>query len=215
MAYPRKHYRGRRRRRHRKSRYGVYSAAGKQLWRDVKKLKDIINTEYKFSPFNHDAMVDNIGTLTPLGYPSQGTGDTARVGDSIKLQRLSARGSIVYNGGSSVARIIILNDKQSTVGNVWDYLDDTAYNTVNAPYSPKDYDNRFTTKTLYDKTFCVSADNPHKLIDIDLPLNFHTQFIDGTTSRRSGALQMITLSSSETSNLPYVRLNGKITFTDN
>lgn len=101
--YRRQNYRGRRRvsRRKRPSRYSIYKAAGSQLYRDVQKLKNMINVEYKY----HDYSSTNDLTSTPIinciNFVNEG--DTAQThdGDMFRIKSVQINATARLQTGTT------------------------------------------------------------------------------------------------------------------
>lgn len=196
----------------------IYGAAAGQLWKDVKRLKDMINIEYKYiDTVDTGSNPTYAGGYATFTMPAAGTGDSQRIGDSVKLQRLMMRGEIRYatagTDGQTV-RLIIVNDKQNKISAVSDLLDSNYLSTVNAVNAPKNYDKRFQTKILYDRSFLVNSQNIERRFVINLPLNFHAQFDAAGSTIDSGSLKYF-LVSDQMTNPPTVNFVGRITYTDN
>lgn len=224
MPYGKRSYRKKYRKRnfgYRAARLGQkYSSKGSlayKAFRLAKKVADAVNVEYKYTT------VDDLGTVQTYagGYaeicsPVVGTSDTARIGDSIKMQHLSLRGAVKYNTAGAdgqTLRFVIFKDKQNKVDNV-NKVVDTSHNTVNAPYFNKLYDNRFQTKFIYDRTFYVNSQKIESPFHIELPINMHKQFSAGGTDVVTGSLKYL-LISDQAVNGPSVSMHGRCTFTDN
>lgn len=87
MPYKR---RNRRYRRRRPSRGKIYGAAGKQLWKDVKMLKNMINTEFKFFDTNVNSTASTTPLVTEIGAPAVGDGSSNFEGMQYRLKSINA-----------------------------------------------------------------------------------------------------------------------------
>lgn len=180
----------------------------------AKRLKDMVNTEYKFYDVNNGSNPDWTGSLSTLNTPNQGSTDSTRIGDSIKCQNLTLRGYITANAASAAfVRMMIIWDPQAKSATTADILEYTG--SVYAPFSPKDYDKRFQTRVLLDKTFNVMpADVIQREFDYVIPIDQHTQFEAGGIGINSGALKIL-LISNLSANLPGVFYQARLSYTDN
>lgn len=199
--------------------YGVkasmYGAVGYELYRDVQKLKDMVNVEYKEinTQLGNDP-ITYFGTNNPLNLIPQGVGNGQRTGDSVKLQTLTLRGAINLNaaGQEGLVRLIILNDKNNIISAPSILLTDVGGPL--APFGNKQEDNKYETKILKDMTFKVSNQNPITPFKLVLPLNYHTKYTAGTTGIDNGMLRLIFISSILT-NPPTVSWKAQLSYTDN
>jgi len=187
----------------------------------VRRLKDMVNTEYKINDVSNSAFsYDYNGTLVTLNAPTQGLADTQRIGDSIKCQNLVIRGSCVNSGSASSLtfhRIIILWDPQNKVSTAADVLAQTGSSI--APFSPKDQDKRFQTRILSDKmyqTSTLSSGNKFSQeFEYIIPINQHTQFSAGSTTINTGALKMLAICNLVSTGLPNMYYFARLSYTDN
>lgn len=218
MAY-KKNYR--RRRQHKRSGRSrakrIGAKAGSMAYTAYKtamRLKDMINTEYKFYDINNASNPDWTGSLSTLNTPNQGSTDQTRIGDSIKCQNLTLRGYVVANSAApAFVRMMIIWDPQAKAATTADILEYTG--SVFAPFSPKDYDKRFQTRVLLDKVFSVMpADVIQRDFDFVVPIDQHTQFEAGGIGINTGALKIL-LISNLSANLPGVHYQARLSYTDN
>lgn len=183
----------------------------------AKRLKDMVNTEYKFYDQQVNATYDHTGILNILNTPAQGQTDVTRIGDSIKVQNLTLRGYIYANPAavSTLFRIMVIWDPQNKSTATSDILEQVA--SVYAPISPKNYDKKYQTKVLYDKCHSIvsgASDSAMRQFDAVIPVNQHTQFSNGSTSINTGALKILLVSAAG-ANLPTCVYWARTTYTDN
>lgn len=182
----------------------------------AKRLKDMVNTEYKYWDTTLTSTYNTTGNLSILNNPPQGISDTQRIGDSIKCQNLSLRGFIVHSPSavSGLVRIMIIWDPQNKAAVVGDVLQYSG--SVYGVISSKNYDKKFQTKVLHDKayTLVTSSDSALKQFDIVIPINQHSQFENATQVVNSGALKILIIST-ETVNTPTVSFLARLSYTDN
>lgn len=186
----------------------------------AQQLKRMVNVEYKLDYANSilgtgDAITWT-GVVRNLCQPTQGDGVTNRDGDSIKTLRLSGRLFIQQNASAtdSLLRVIIFRGKnENRVAYApSDFLQSAVGLMV---LNGKEYENRFQTKTLFDKTYSLSsAGKSNYLVNMNLPLTGHIQFGTGSTDIENGGIYMLLISNEQT-NTPLVTYTLKTSFTDN
>lgn len=185
-------------------------------YRLARRLKDAVNTEYKFFDTQSTTTPDYNGSIIALNAITQGQTDNTRIGDSCKLQNLILRGHLAAAAGAAaVIRMIVYWDQQNKSSAASDILQYTG--SVYGVYSPKQYDKRFQTTVLMDKVISSvpTADSSLYRFDEVIPINRHTQFDGGTTTVNTGALKMLLISSNVTTNLPSVVFLSRVSYTDN
>jgi len=180
----------------------------------ARKIADAVNIEYKHSDTNGaPAAVDYTGgVLTLLSSISQGITDQQRIGDSIKVQNNMIRFSIARNGTDALVRVILIWDKQNQISATSDVLE--LVGAANAPLSPKNYDKRFRSQILFDKTYSLDANRSILHDECALDVDQHVQFSAGTTTPVTGDLILMTISNLVTTNLPTFGYYNRVTFTD-
>jgi hypothetical protein len=199
-----------------RSRYSNYAGAARQLYKDVRMIKNVINVEYKYYDINTSNTLDNAGSPYSLCTPLQGLKDYDRTGDSIKLQNITMKGTISYNptlGGVQVVRVIILNNKQNRLTEA-NFLEISGASGV--VYSPRDRDNRFWGKTIVDKTFTLTDQRPAVTFSFIKKLLWHQQFENNGITVNDGRLQMFVYSNNAAgANQPAIEFFSRTTYTDN
>lgn len=195
-----------------RTRYQNYAGAAKQLYRDVRKLKQLVNVEINEVSLQTTQTPGFAGYLLELNQIAQGDTDSTRNGDSVKLQKLHFRCHIT-NTRLALARLVIIWDQDQKVavpGDVYDQIGN-AY----APMSMKDFDLRFQSKILYDRVIKVDPYNQSVYIDKTININKHTNFENGTTTVNTGSLKMLLIGDASVTLLTSFRWNSRLTFTDN
>lgn len=196
----------------------IYGAAAGQLWRDVSKLKNLINVEFK----KHDVVASiNPGTAGVFqllnGVPA-GDDFNARDGRQVRIKSIQMNLRCLKNPSATntVFRMLLVIDKQSntagpTAANI---LDLTTATAVDA-HRNLDYRKRFVI--LKDVRFCVNADTPEKIVDFYKRLDMKEVF-DGTAGTigdiSTNSIYLL-LISDEATNTPAVLYNSRIRFIDN
>lgn len=217
----RKRYNRKRYRRYRKPyskpvRYKVADMAYSGYKMGLKAMK-YLNTEHKhFDSEDLNIPVDANGGLRTLNLVPQGDTDQSRDGDSLKMLTLTMRGIILNASvGNSTTRVIVFMDKMNQISTVSDLLEAIYLGGNNATNAPKNYDNRFRSKIIWDRSFTTSPNgkteyNYHDTIE----LNTHVQYNNGTTTIQSGALKICVISN-QIAAPPIISATYRLTFVDN
>lgn len=211
MSNRKKNYRPRRRKR---TRWQNYSGAARQLARDVRLLKQVVNTEFKHLDSSISVTdIDYSGDLTVLNNPAQGLDDEQRVGDSIKVQKVDIRCHFNHTS-NCVVRLIVFWDQCNTINSTSEFLEYSG--SALAVDSFKDNDNRFLTKVLYDRVFNINtAQTLQYVVRKTIHIGKHTQFDEDTTTINTGALKLIFVSDqAPTTNVGSVGY-ARVYYTDN
>lgn len=206
-----------------RTRYQNYAGAAGQLYKDVKYLKRIVNVEHKLFELDKVKNPTSTGEIFFLNKIPQGDTDVTRDGSSVKLQHLKVIGNIQNSKGIDTScRVIIYWDEANTITSVYGAADGFFLSAVLPGYDFKNWNTRFKTSVLYDKTFELSVANSsasvgsgvRKHLEIDLNIGKHTQFLDATGEISSGALKLLIVSNATTSG-PVFSYNQRLTYTDN
>lgn len=190
----------------------------KKAYKIAKFVAGAINVEYKYF-INGSSLTANTwnGNIVSLLYPSQGVAANERVGDSIKMKDLVIRGEWNRNVAgltSEVCRVIVFIDKEGLITLGSQLLETTG--TYGSVYSQKNENNRYLTKTLYDRSFVVNnTDNQQRFFKIILKgLNHHVHFLTGLNTVRNNEIKIATFcqSASNGSQFTYI---SRFTYVDN
>jgi len=179
----------------------------------AKFVAGIINAEFKYNLASASLVTPTWnGTVTSLCLPSQGSGADQRTGDSIKLKDFVIRGVIDFNalGVPEMVRVVIFIDKQNAITTGAQF-----FQTVGvylATESEKNEDNKYETKTLFDRTFMVSNYKPQTKFKYAMPIGYHTHFTKGTTAISNNALKMCYISQNPTNSakISYIVRTGYV-----
>lgn len=204
-------------RRKKMSRWGNYKAGLGQLYRDVKLLKGLINTEKK--------VVDVVSTGTAISTtPSfillnglaTGTDRTDRIGDSVKFsfEMLRIKATIHASATGTTIRVILLRDKQTNAAlPTASQLFESSTNIL-SPLSLT-WGKRYM---IYcDKWVKLNQDFPEKTFFCKRRLKFHTKFGGNSTAITDVSTNsfVLVLWSDEATNTPTVEYYNRMRFIDN
>ncbi len=184
-------------------------------------IRRLINTEGKFIDTPISGTTDWSGGITALSQVVQGLLISNRIGNSIRIQHISLRGTITEGStAGTTTRVILFRDLEATGSNntatVGTLLQTTgSVNAVNSPYNNL-YLDRYSI--LYDETVCTSASGDIELpIAYDAPHKGHVRYVGTAADAASngmGSVYMAYLSNRTTTLLPTVSLYARVVFTD-
>lgn len=188
-------------------------------------VKSLVNAEHKY----HDT---NVGLTTPtsssiiqvLNSLAQGTTDSTRIGDSIKMTSLNVNFDAYHNFNSSsptqnLRIIIFIWKKPSTAPTLDDILAPSSA-ASDRYLAPKNYDKRFWSKILYDKTFKLneggSSSAGYKIhLDFSKYKKYaHVQYAAASSSIDNNGLYMLTISGDATL-APALNYFARLKYLDN
>lgn len=200
--------------------YG-YSNLAQTALKTAQWVAGLVNAEAKDYYVNQTTInPDHNGQIVSLNSGIvQGTSDSQRTGDSIKMKTLTLRGQLQAQtnlpGGAELVRVIIFIDKQNEITTGGDLLNIIGSNM--SVLSPKDDDKYYQTSFLYDRTFNMSlAQYPQKMFKTIIKLNKHVKYNNSTNAIENGALKLfyITQQTSSTG-ATHFQFQSKLTFMDN
>lgn len=108
------------------SRWQTYSRAGSQLWKDVKMLKGLVNTEFKSYETTNSGAPDVNGLAYALFTPVQGDGISQISGQSSRLKSIQFYMTFIKHASATQTRIrwaLVLDKEGSralTSALIWD-----------------------------------------------------------------------------------------------
>lgn len=134
-----------------------HQTEAKQALNLAKKVARMVNVEYKRDINSYNSTVDSSGVISNICDPSEGDTFNSRDGISIKPMRVSGRIFLRINPSATatVVRLILFRGKQEN--RVTYTPTDIIHSASGLLYqNPKEYQNRFHTKFIYDKTYYLS-----------------------------------------------------------
>lgn len=208
----------------------------------VYRLKDMVNTEYKeveetltwkkLGDGTIDGAVDESVTFFPLALPPKGVDENDRIGNSIKLQRLSGRGRISWlnqttpaSGTVSASVRVILMRGKVDAGKLYPVAEEIG-TTNHRPFldqkgtlGAKNDDTKYDTKILYDKTYRLDIARVNNVnLNWNFPLNWHQNFLEGEENElkiSNNGLYLAVFTDTGISPKCEFIMNYSVTFTDN
>lgn len=177
-------------------------------------LKRLINVEFKHTDFNYPSTeVTSAGTLHFINDSGQGTTDVTHIGDSILNKTTSIRGTLQRGSVNANVRVIVFKDKTNTLVPS-DLL--TTINSVFAPFSQRDADQRSRYTLIQDKTYFLDIYRPTCTFEYDFSNNDHTKFDHSSNAITSNAYKILFISDVPTGvNTPEVLYTRRHTYVDN
>lgn len=216
MPY-RKRYRRRRfyKKRAPPSRWSIYSNAGKQLWKDVKYLKNLINTEFKYLDTSAETGVDDSGTLILLNGMTKGDSINTREGRTLRIKSVQLHININMNTSATRTRLkwALVIDKQvnGAAPNISDIYDNVLLNFRNL-------NNRKRFVILKQGLVNTNDDFPERDKSYYKRLNFKTIYNAGNAGSiadiNTNSFYLLLLSD-ENLNTPTINYTARIRFIDN
>lgn len=182
-------------------------------YRGVKWLARQINVEHKEYIQNTTVLSSTAGTMASLNLVPHGSGSSSRDGSSIKNIRLSGRMAIKQGvgGTNDLVRIIIYQVKQDSCPNVAGV---DGFLGSASPLSRKDTNNKFKTKTLWDRLYRINDQIPCITTNLNIKLYGHTTFEGNTNKFEDGEIKILVISDNGVGG-PGVEYNLQFTYTDN
>lgn len=200
----------------------VYELA-KAAYSTANFIKDAVNIEYKecvneltlANPFDNPGFIYSFIDLNApngIGIP-QGTANGERIGDSVKLQRLTLKAIMIKHPVAVVTafRVILFRGKSERGGT---YVPADILENPAILFSSKSEDERYTTKFLHDQIYTLdSAKNQCITFDWDYELNWHANYEAGTSVIEEGGLYLYIVQLG-TGSAPSFTMSSRITYTD-
>ncbi len=198
-----------------KKRY-KYADKAAQALAIAKRIKRLINVEIKFfdTVDSTGVTVSKTGQIFNLTLVPEGLDLNQRGGSSLKTMWLHSRMTLTGQsaGVADKVRFILFRAKNEngvaqTIANYLEIVD------VN---SPKDWDNRFHTKTLIDKTITIdnATDKIIHSLEWHEKLFGHVTYTGSTTTIEDGGLYLIVIGD-RVATLPTFKYYHRLTYTDN
>lgn len=202
-----------RRRTYRRRRRNIFWRRG---YNKLARMARFWNVEFKKHQVTlADTAITNAGVVTQCSNIAVGTGYAERIGHSIKVTSLYARGTISKHASATATsvRIMLVMDAQTNqaVFAVTDLLESAGIHTY------RNIDNTSRFKVLADKKLIVDSTTPKKFFSIFKKINQHVRF-DASTSAIADITQAsfaIVMIGSEATNEPTVYMNFRLRFVDN
>jgi hypothetical protein len=222
MPYKRRYNRKYRKRK--RGRKKIYGDAAGQLWKDVKYLKGLVNTETKF-------VSNSIGPTTVqntswqneyISGLTQGDEYFQRDGNSVRVKKISANIKIENLGLGNTAqtiRLILVRESAPrgalpSMSEV--FVTPASGNLVLSKYNPLEMTGY---SILFDKKYTVTkADRPVIYDTFFKAADFHMEY-NGTTATISDqtkcSLTWFFISDQPTSNRPEITIESRVNYIDN
>lgn len=154
--------------------------------------------------------VSTAGTLYELSIPTQGAGDSNRIGDKLELRGLRLR--LAFQPGDSVnlLRMIIFQYRGNSTLHTpaINEVIQSIYVGVDSPLAPftHDYKNQFGI--LYDKTYALSsAATPLIVINKKIKLKYAKKQVAFTAASTNGSNKLYMILVSDSSAIPHPQVN--------
>lgn len=219
MPY-RRTYRRKRRIRKRTSRASIYGKAGRQLWKDVKTLKNLINVEWKVQ--NHvttSTAVPNTGTVSLLNHLALGEDYNNRSGRQVRWKSLQWRCTTQKHASATASRVrmLIVIDKQckQSLPSASEILDSSVSPLIDG-FRQLDARKRFVI--IKDVMFLLNTDRPEitrtGYFKMDMKTVYDASDNGDITDIYSNSLYMVMIGD-EATNQPTHETNVRLRYIDN
>lgn len=191
-----------------------------RTWKGLNEIRKFINIEEKYLDFSGSQTPDQNGTTNCVSQIAQGTTMNTRIGNSIRVQRLTVRGRVAVSSAVttfSVVRVAIIRDMEGqgsapTCADMFETVGTSA-----APRQPLDWLNRKRFAVLYDSLLTVApASGCAREFFYNVELAKHVLYrgtTAGSASDGEGSIYIVSLSD-EATNTPTVAFTSRITYTD-
>lgn len=189
----------------------------------LNEIRKLINVEEKYIPHWYTpTQIDTTGIMYSLSMVGQGLTSTTRVGDSIRIQHLEIRGSVLVNSADATCnvRVMVVRDLDGygTAPTPADVLETTQ--SVAAPFSPVRFSRRSRFSVLYDELFALqgasAGGTASQVFSYSSAHQGHVLYL-GTTAQAAsdgkGSVYVLAVSD-ETDNKPYLSFYANLLFTD-
>lgn len=198
-----------------------YGGAYWQLSKDVSRLKDAINVEYKLLEHKSAAQsVNNAGTFVLMNGSQKGDDYNSRDGRQIRIKSFyfNAKVTIHPSAVHTVFRVMLLIDTQPTgVAPILSQI--LRVGTVANILCMRNLDNRKRFSILRDFRINLNQDYPEKYIKVFRRLDMKTIYDDSNagdiTDISSNALYMLFISEEVADNFPTIEHVARVRFIDN
>lgn len=203
------------------SRWDAYGIGLNQLRKDVIKVKNLINVEFK----NHDVVnnsftnVSTTGSITALNYVAQGDGEETRDGKMFRMKSLELRYQLsmdtLEEQQTTGIRVIVFLDTDPTGSGP--SLSTLLDQTVNPMISPRNLDSRSRYVILLDRIHQLNPNGQESLCrkfykKLDLKVLFSGATATDATIKKNG---LYILFVSDQTNQAKQTFNARIRYIDN
>lgn len=201
--------------------FGDAWSLAKRTATGLNEIRKLINVEEKvIQTDNASATFNTTGTVYSLSTVVQGTDYDERVGNSIKLQEIEVNARVFMNttSGNTVYRVILFRDLDGygTAPISADLLENGVASTT-APLAFKNFNKRKRFSILFDERGTLSPQGERGVyISIRMSHDGHILYLGSTAAAGSngkGSLYLLAISD-ETTNLPSIAFQSRVTFTD-
>lgn len=222
MAWQKRNYRKKGFKKTYKKKYNNGTSIAMKALKLAKNLNRRVATEYKFTTEELlNGGTTTLGEINPLTTMTQGDSENQRIGNSVKLIRISGKINIRLEDEehSGNIRLVLFRGKNEnrelySPGS----LTDPQFGILNDVVAPlylarKEEDNKYHTKFIYDKTYTLNDGGiRNRTIDWNFRLDGYTQFTDGANTIENGGLYLMIIG--DVTNTIVYTYNFKISFTD-
>lgn len=210
-----------RRRRAPRSRGTIYGAAARQLYKDVSKLKSMINVEYKYHDFS---FTDNSVTTTPVtttvNLVNEGDTDQTHDGAMFRMKSIQLEGSVQLGSASPphIARMVLVLDTDSSAVSSAPTYNDVYDNTGTITNRLRNLDNRSRFIILKEWNWFLQPNGREGTrFSWYRQLDLKTQIVGSATQAnlKKNGLYLMYVSDSSAANNIVLDVTSRIRYIDN
>jgi hypothetical protein len=188
-----------------------------QAWSLAKKALSLLNVEFKEVSIGYTGSANTVDynglALACCSNIAQGTSDSTRNGDSLKLQRVRGPFAFFRNGADAIVKVVITQEQAPAITNANQVCEGKG--SSNAPLSSPAWDYRHGFRILFERTFTLTSNDPIRVVEFDLKFDHDVQYVANSTTVSYGEVTIWMFSDQVTTNVPFVRGTGQMSWLDN
>jgi hypothetical protein len=218
--YNRRSRRSRYRRRRRFRRYAspTYAQIGSKVFRDVQRLKNLINVEFKSHLHQTNTSPSTSGHVSYVTNVDKGDSISQRDGDQIRLKSIETRGMYTLNPSATSTTVrlmwVLVKNVNGATPAIGDIIETLGSSDVS---SLRNLEYRRNVVILKDMVMVLNSDTPKRYVKyyrkMDAKLLYNGSATD-VTAAESNSVFLVQISD-EATNTPTVELNTRVRFIDN
>jgi len=186
----------------------------KQVVKQMIKSSIASTDEMKYYASVQNITVDFSGTVLSVFQPSQGTGDTNRIGDKTLLKHVEVTYAVGAGDAQNIFRVMLIKWNQATTPVPSDILMGTG--NTQAPLYPLLWDNRDKITVLYNRfhTLILNSSASLQQGTFSIPIKGRVDFSGGGTTNAVNQLYLLVISDSGAVTHPSFEYVCNVWFTD-
>lgn len=203
------------------TRGSIYGAAARQLYRDVSKLKSMINVEYKFHDYSSINDLTSTPVINPINFVNEGDTDQTHDGAMFRIKSIQLNGTARLQTATTTPvfyRLALVLDTDAAASTSAPTYSDIYDSTGEAVSQLRNLDNRsrFVILKQWDRSLNPNG-NETGMIRFYRQVDLKTQIV-GTASEanmRKNGLYVVMVSSNAAAGEMGLNLTTRIRYIDN